>query len=343
MTMDKITGNFVTQAARNFPLDCETLDALQRDMAMVAMIGNVAGDRMILSGCEEQDDGSRSEGYVFVRTRECPEGEVLRWEGGPAGGGMYVKTEDVAVSAMGYEYPKAYTRRWLAPGVGVENFSWDDFREPKTAAKVDKELTGLREELARMAPAPLGVVEMWAGSAVPEGYVLCDGRELRISDYPELYRAIGSTFNGAVGADGRVHATQAGHFRLPDLRGRFVAGQYGDDPEYELPGMAGGCKVQSLGVENIPAHHHEFKDYMMIPNGYNEVHETAWKFQKGGKEWWHTVGWDNVYGNPRRCDTADGNKQYLQWIMHDTDDTGAGTPIENRPPFYVLAYIMRIR
>ncbi len=343
MIMEKILGNFLTQANKDFPLDCETLDAIQCNVAMAAMIGNVAGDKIILCGCEEAADGSRGEGYVFVRTKAYPEGEVLRWEGGPSGGGMYLKTEDVGVSVMGCDYPKAYTRRSLAAGVGVENFSWGDFRRPKTAAEVDKEMTDMRERLSRMAPAPLGIVEMWAGETVPAGYALCDGRELRIDEYQELYAAIGSIFNKAIGADGREHATQDGYFRLPDLRGRSVAGRNGDDPDYKSSGMTGGTRQQLLTAENLPAHHHAFKDYMMIPNGNNEVHETSWKFQKGGQEWWHTVGWDNVYGNPRRCDTADGNKQYLQWIEHNTYASGDGVPHENRPPYYVLAYIMRLK
>ncbi len=46
--MDKITGNYLTQANKDFPLDCETLDYLQRLVDMAVLAGNIAGDRVVL-------------------------------------------------------------------------------------------------------------------------------------------------------------------------------------------------------------------------------------------------------------------------------------------------------
>lgn len=37
MTMEKILGNFLTQANRDFPLDCETLEYLQGLSALGAL------------------------------------------------------------------------------------------------------------------------------------------------------------------------------------------------------------------------------------------------------------------------------------------------------------------
>lgn len=119
---------------------------------------------------------------------------------------MYIRLEDIAVTAQGYDYPKAYTRRTLAPGVGAENFSWADFRKPKTPAELEKMIADLKTEQGNMAAQaqtePLGIVKMWAGSNVPENYALCNGAEMRITDYPELYKAIGTTFNAALSANG---------------------------------------------------------------------------------------------------------------------------------------------
>lgn len=126
--MDKTTGNFT--GSNSFPLDCETLEALQQNIVIVSMLGNMGGDKKILLGCELNADGSeRGEGYVFLKTTTCPTGEVLRWEGGAIAGGMHIETEKIDVSAYGYVYHDAYTRRRLAPGSGEENYSWADFSE----------------------------------------------------------------------------------------------------------------------------------------------------------------------------------------------------------------------
>jgi len=42
--MDKITGNYLTQANKDFPLDCETLDYLQRLVDMAVLAGKIPGD-----------------------------------------------------------------------------------------------------------------------------------------------------------------------------------------------------------------------------------------------------------------------------------------------------------
>ena len=46
--MNKTLGNFLTQANRDFPLDCETLDYLQKLAGLAALAGNIAGDRVVL-------------------------------------------------------------------------------------------------------------------------------------------------------------------------------------------------------------------------------------------------------------------------------------------------------
>ena len=148
--MNKTLGNFLTQANRDFPLDCETLDYLQKLAGLAALAGNIAGDRVVLCGCEVNDEGTRrNEGYVFVRTAGNPEGEILPWEGGSTTGGMYVRQEDMAVSANNTDYPKAYTRRSLAPGIGEENFRWEDFTDIRTIKELMTENGQLRAEIKR--------------------------------------------------------------------------------------------------------------------------------------------------------------------------------------------------
>lgn len=324
------TGNFLTQPNKDFPLDCETLEMLQSNAALVAALGNIAGDKVILSGCEASANGSRrNAGLVFVKTKAYPNGEVLKWSGGDTTGGMYIKTEDVAVSAMGIDYPKAYTRRTLEPGVGAENYRWEEFRKPKTPAELEKLISDLETKLAaaesRAQSEPAGVVKMWAGVKVPEGYALCDGAALRASEYPELYAAIGTAFNNAVNYNGSQNTTQSGFFRLPDLRGRFVAGYSDVDNDYKQYGAAGGAKRVSLTGSQLPAHSHNLKDYY-----YSE------SFDEGNYDRIETNGGIGSKG-------TDHNNNFLYYHSHETERAGDGEAHENRPPYYVLAYIIKTK
>lgn len=340
MMMEKILGNFLSQANKNFPLDCETLDYFQRLTSITEVIGNIAGDRAVLYGCAQNTDGTmREPGYVFVRTEGHPEGEILPWEGGAIESGMYIKQEDINVSANNQDYPKAYTRRSLSPGIGSENFDWEDFTDIKNLRALMQENETLRGEIKQMAPPPLGIVQMWAGMTVPTGYLLCDGRVLSKEDYPELFAVLGTSFNSGISAAGSAYTTDSGFFRLPDLRGRFIVGQHDSDVEYQQKGSAGGHKSVALNGDNLPEHNHKTRDYMMIPFGAGECRSGEWTI--GGKSM--TVGYETISGNPKRHATSDKDREHIQWIEHDTENSGDGNSFDIRPPYYALAYIIRAK
>lgn len=328
--MEKIIGNFLTQANKDFPLDCETLEAIQNNIAIAEMIGSAMGDKIILSGCESSVDGTtRNPGYVFLKTSDFPGGEVLRFEGGATGAGMYLKKEEVCITANGVDYPKAYTRRYLASGVGEENFRWNDFKLVRTPEEFEALIEDLSAKIldlgSKITPKPLGIVEMWAGVRVPEGYSLCDGREMSIAEYPELYAALGKTFNTAVSASGSCYSTQNGFFRLPDLRGRFVVGYHDSDADYQTYGNGGGEKKHALTVNEIPSHKHWFRDYYYPFGHQGYVYDTI--YHNGG------------LGSGK---TSNSNNNIL-YYRHETESTGGASTHENRPPYYVLAYIMKVR
>ncbi len=63
---------------------------------------------------------------------------------------------------------------------------------------------------------PAGTVVAFAGTNIPEGWLLCDGRFFLTSQYPNLYQAIGKLYGG-----------YAGYFNIPDYRGLFLRGVSG--------------------------------------------------------------------------------------------------------------------
>ncbi len=65
--------------------------------------------------------------------------------------------------------------------------------------------------------APIGAVVAWPISgAIPEGWRICDGSELRVSEYSRLSEILQETYG---------EATRSGRFKLPDFRGYFLRGR----------------------------------------------------------------------------------------------------------------------
>lgn len=100
-----------------------------------------------------------------------------------------------------------------------------------------------------MVDSVLGEIRPFAGSYAPEGWVLCDGRLLQISQYEALYALIGITYGG----DARTT------FAVPDLRGRLPVGQgQGAGLTNRVLGQQGGASAVQLTVANTPSHSHTF-------------------------------------------------------------------------------------
>ncbi|MCL4785194.1 MAG: tail fiber protein [Verrucomicrobia bacterium] len=79
---------------------------------------------------------------------------------------------------------------------------------------------------------PPGTIQAFGGPNPPNGWLLCDGRPLYATNYPQLFAAIGTAWGG-----GYTNGVPQGNFNLPDLRGRFLRGVSGEttrDPDRNL-------------------------------------------------------------------------------------------------------------
>lgn len=85
---------------------------------------------------------------------------------------------------------------------------------------------------------PAGMLVPFAGTSdkIPDGWLLCDGREFNTSDYPELYDVIGQSWGGRQEVDGE---TVTNYFNIPDLRSMFLRGaNLGRDDGFKDPNAA---------------------------------------------------------------------------------------------------------
>ncbi|WP_421873465.1 tail fiber protein [Marinoscillum sp.] len=186
-----------------------------------------------------------------------------------------------------------------------------------------------------MVGSPSGTIVMWSGSTVPEGWKLCDGTN-----------------------------------STPNLSGRFVVGYDASIEEYNNPGdfsiggttggNTGGQDSVRLLTSEMPGHTHVIN---------NDTHNHSGSAQYGGGHS-HPIEWtnderpmkDTGSNEPDRSNSGsaakDGGPAYASIpsntgqhshtlsINNDTHNhtmqsTGGGAKHENRPPYYVLAYIMK--
>lgn len=320
MEEKQILGRFLNQENSNFPVDCETLDYLQNNMAIVSVLGNVLGDKAILQGCNKIGDKNYTKGYVFLKTKAFQNGEILFFEGGVVEGKVYVKEEAIDVTVHEDTYSSAYVIRSLAPGVGNEYFEWSSFKKFKTLFELEQ-VDNQQNLLIDQIIPPLGTIQIWAGreNNLPLNYKLCNGDILNRDNYEELYNVIGKIYSDGL-APGKL-------FRLPDLRGRFIVGYDPRDSDYNEQGSKGGEKTHILTTNELPSHVHKLRDYYYIE----------------GQEYNPIDGAENVYENYSGSHDTDNDNCYLHFKNHSTEATGVNKAHENRPPYYTLAYIMRVK
>ena len=103
---------------------------------------------------------------------------------------------------------------------------------------------------------PIGSMIYYPSQNIPAGYLVCDGSEKLIADYPLLFNAIG--YIGGEDVD-------TGYFRLPDMRG-VVPGGYNstlssESPLYGQFGDQVGAPTHQLTIDEMPSHVHTQDGY----------------------------------------------------------------------------------
>lgn len=92
-----------------------------------------------------------------------------------------------------------------------------------------------------------GEIRIFAGAGAPAGWARCDGQQLEVGAFGDLYAVVGTTYGG----DGRQR------FHLPDLRGRVAiqAGR-GSSLTTRRLGESGGNASVALREDQLPPHEH---------------------------------------------------------------------------------------
>ena len=287
----------------NFPLSSDTMDIMQQMIALSAKMALLGGSNYILSGCVDADT-TVSDGIIVIN------GELLAFEGGIKKTKVTIAQTTQTLNAFGVDYPEAYVFR-TAKFSDTGEYNWADFVQILT----NKHLQQRIELITGDSP---GTVKMWAGmvSKIPSGYMLCDGSVLSNEEYPELHEILGNAF----GIDGSTG------FRIPDLKGRFIVGYDNNDADYNTinSDKIGGSKNVVLDENQMPQHRHVYTDDVYANQGFPEV-EPGFPTLAVARN-----------GQTSASNAGLGTAYY-------TSKTGGGAAHENRPPYFVLAYIIKVK
>jgi microcystin-dependent protein len=206
---------------------------------------------------------------------------------------------------------------------GAEHIDLTFGDQPITQTQIQR----LRAEIAQLKSVevadtdfclnPTGAVQMFAGSAAPTGWLLCDGAAVSRTTYAALYAVIGTTFGAGDGST---------TFNVPNLKGRVVVGCDASQSEFDTLGETGGAKTQSFGSSALSANLNMFLfggrlyiDYARANSSYTE-NERCY------------VGATDVGKETNRSEISDAG-------IAITGNTDSGSILQ---PYIVLNYIIKI-
>lgn len=110
-----------------------------------------------------------------------------------------------------------------------------------------------------------GVILEFAGAAAPTGFLSCNGSQIAIATYPDLYAIIGTTYN--------TGGESAGNFRLPDMRGRCAVGTgTGSGLTTRAMAASSGAETVALSTSEMPSHTHSISE---TSHSHSNVYKVA--------------------------------------------------------------------
>lgn len=163
-------------------------------------------------------------------------------------------------------------------------------------------LTGWLNSLSGKT-VPVGVVQAFAGSVTPNGWLLCDGSAVSRSLYEDLFDVVGTTYGVGDGST---------TFNLPDLEGRVPVGLDAAQTEFDTLGETGGAKTHTLTEAEMPTH-----DHAMVQN-----------YIRGG--------------SGTNANVTTGGGSYAYNFADTTGNAGSGNAHNNLQPYIVLRYIIKV-
>lgn len=164
-----------------FPMDTHNLDFLQNCFRLLNSLGDLAGDKAIISGCKITGN-SISNGVVYLN------GEIIEFRGGTIGTNVIIKEEAVSGTFENGSFKPIEITRYLTFGSSTpeKTFVWADFKSIKnliSLAQEKAEKTALKtaeDKIAELEKQKPIIGEIKQGifdlENLPPGWFHCNGQ-----------------------------------------------------------------------------------------------------------------------------------------------------------------------
>lgn len=145
-----------------------------------------------------------------------------------------------------------------------------------------------------------------------------------------MFDSDGYPLNVSTGAADKGWHLCDGTNGTPDLRGRFILGASAS----HAVGTTGGEEETGLSIANLPPHSFSGTTSESGWHSHNIVAGEAWN--KGSKPW--RIAYRENQNNTNIAVDAAGNHVHT----FTTNTLGSGVAHNNMPPYYTLAFIMKL-
>lgn len=359
-----IYGNFRSMPNEAFPIDCETLSALQNNTQKIAAIAKLAGGNLILSGCKPNGT-RRTEGYVYVDNGLT--GEIL-YHPDQLRDDIYCHIDDKTtetVRADGIDFVDAYTIRYLKEGAAGTPIRWETFLDLSKVsnAALKNALTTLQQSLETEITARQNAVTAEktarenadANEKAARENADANEKTARLNADATLQNQINALktntslvfvkgmiimWSGAANQIPSGWALCNGQNGTPPLQDRFIVGAGGSYPVGKSLGSTTHYHSGSfvLNASDLPKHRHRFSGDDRM--GHNQGSSAIKKYDNSSPD----VGSD---GTGAGCQWLTGDSIFksngeVAGISDSVTKPFKTNSASNLPPYYALCFIMKL-
>ena len=221
-------------------------------------------------------------------------------------------------------------------------------------------LTGDGSALTGIVSIPTGVIVMWSGavSAIPSGWVICDGNNStpNLTDRFVIHADADSSGTRNVGATGGAHSVTIAEANLPSHThgsGNYGTGA-GGDHSHNFNANTGnsGNHSHNGSTSNTGSHSHNSNGSYRAYSGYRQA--TRFEQNWSNNCWFngattsntgahsHNFGTSGAGDHSHNFNANTGNSgNHTHNVGGSSGATGSGSSLATIPKFYALAFIMK--
>jgi len=212
--------NFKFMQTDGVPLTADLMDQIQEAYAIFNVLGSIAGNLTILSGCEINGT-SVSSGIVVI------DNDVLFFEGGTINNTVYINQENIQKVFKNQVSKVLIEKKTVKFGNASNTYNWADFVRLKTLKEIQ---------------------------VLVENSVTQQQFAVALADIELLKLKTAPVFNGGVvWAFGRpANEIPTGWKEAIDIRGKTIVGHDPNDPMFSTLGANVGSKTHQLTANELP-------------------------------------------------------------------------------------------